>query len=95
MEKLKFEKSWSYTNESITDEYLQNAWNQTLISFLNEIKGTPLNNKDTLLVSYVLKDLIDTLMWLDKPNIKYRFDNEHSIFFNGGRIRIENYSFNH
>jgi hypothetical protein len=34
-------------------------------------------------------------MWLDKPNIKYRFDIQHSIFFNGGRIGIENYSFNH
>lgn len=95
MKELKFEKSWIYTNKSITDKYSQNAWNQTLISKFNEIKGSPLNNKDIILVSYVLKDLIDTLMWLDKPNIKYRFDNQHSIFFNGGRIRIENYSFNH
>ena len=95
MEKLKFEKSWSYTNESNTDEYSQNAWNHTLTGMLNEIKGSPLNNKDTILVSYVLNPLMETLMWLDKPNIKYRFDNQHSIFFNGGRIRIENYSFNH
>lgn len=95
MEKLEFEKSWNYSNDDVTDEYLQNAWNQTLHGVLNEIKGSSLNSEDTIYVSYVLKDLIDSMMWLDKPSIIYRYDNQHSIFFKNGRIRIENYTFNH
>lgn len=90
-------KKWNYYNEEVSDVYTQNAWNQLLISALNEIKGSLLSNDNVILVSYVLKDLMETLLWnkSNKPIIKYRFDNQHSIYYNGTKLIIENYSFNH
>lgn len=89
------EKYWNYSNENICDEYSQNDWNQTLRNVLNEIKGVSLNSEDAISVSYTLKDVIDTLTWIDKPIISYRFDNEPSIYYNNIKIKIENHPFNH
>ena len=88
---------WNYSNKEIHDIYTQNAWNQTLISSLNQMKGSLMNDNDVILVSYVLKDLMETLLFMksNKPIIKYRFDNEHSIYYNETKLRIENYTFNH
>lgn len=90
-------EKWDYRKYDVNDKYSQNAWNQTLISKLNEIKGSLLSNDDIISASYVLKNLLETLMWLklSKPIINYRYDNEHSLYFNNVKLRIENYPFNH
>lgn len=92
-------KKWNYFNEEtdVRDIYTQNAWNQTLISSIHQMKGSLMNNNDVILVSYVLKDLMETLLWIksDKPIIKYRYDNEHTIYFNDIKLRIENYEYDH
>jgi hypothetical protein len=88
-------ETWNYMNESITDEYLQNAWNYTLISKLNEINKSILNEDCVITASYALKDLLESLVWLNKPTINYRYDNEHSIYVNDIKLRIENYEYNH
>lgn len=88
--------TWNYANPA-NNPTLQNDWNQTLIAKLNEIVNRKLTNNDIVSVSYVLKDLMEKLLWLEsnKPIIKYRNDNQHSIYYNGIKLKIENYPFNH
>lgn len=77
------------------DEYIQNTWNNTLITKLNDIKKSIISECDIISASYVLKNLLDSLNWLHKPIINYRYDNEHSIYYDGVKILIENFEYNH
>lgn len=88
-------KIWNYKNELVNGITTQQDWNETLISMLNEINDKILDENDTISASYVLKNLLDTLTWVNKPQINYRYDNEHSIYINDIKLRIENYEYNH
>ena len=88
-------KTWNYKNDCVNDEYLQTAWNNTLTSKLNEINESVLNENDEISASYVLRNLLESLDWSNKPIINYRYDNEHSIFVNNTKLCIENYEYNH
>jgi len=86
-------KKWYY--KKMNDNYLQTAYNNTLITKLNKINKSIINEKDVILVGYTLKNLFESLIWLNKPIIKYRYDNEHSIYINNIKLRVENYEYNH
>lgn len=87
-------KSWKYIKNENNDKQI--SLNESLRLYLNDLNNLELTNNNTISVSYVLKELIDTL-WTKstKPIIEYRNDNEHSIYINKIKLKIENYSFNH
>jgi hypothetical protein len=86
---------WNYKKQET--EFEQTTYNQSLKLCFNDVNNLKLTNNDILLVSYVLKSLMETLLWRDKdrPIITYRYDNEHSIYVNNNKLRIENYDYNH
>lgn len=86
---------WEY--KKLRTEFEQTTYNQSLKICFNDVNNLKLTNNDILLVSYVLKPLMETLLWRDndKPIIIYRYDNEHSIYINKNKLRIENYDYNH
>jgi hypothetical protein len=88
-------KSWNYKNDLVNGITLQTDWNQTLKGMFNEIKGGVIDKNDVISASYILKELIESLIWLNKPKIEYRYDNQHSIFVNNIKMRVENYIYNH
>jgi hypothetical protein len=88
-------EKWNYLMPENSNEKFQKDWNQTLISKLNEVNESILNENDIISASYVLKDLLESLSWLNKPIINYRYDIEHSIYVNNNKLRIECYEYNH
>lgn len=95
---LRDEITWKYKNNAAFDEIvlnIQNFWNHTLISRLNDVNGSVLSEYDTISASYVLKDLLEKLIWLNKPTIEYRYDNEHSIYVNNTKLYVDDYDYDH
>jgi hypothetical protein len=88
-------ETWNFKNKDVNDEYLQNTWNHTLITKLNEINKSIINENTIISASYVLKDLLESIIWLNKPTINYRYDNKHSIYINNIELHIEGYIFDH
>jgi hypothetical protein len=52
-----FKFEWDY-NSGIDDLYLRNAWNNTLISKINEINGTAVNESTIIYANLEIMELV-------------------------------------
>ncbi len=75
--------------------FLRYVWNCTLVSKINETKGSLINKDDEISASYIFRDLLESLIYNEKPQISYRYDNSRDIFINNDTLKIINFDYNH
>ena len=83
-------ETWDYKQMGDLDGFLQESWNQTLITKLNKM-STHLDKPIDVEVSVNLKPIIDSLIVKDGYLFKYTINNENTIKIFESKLKILNY----
>lgn len=83
-------EKWDYKQMGNLDEFSQNAWNQTLITKLNQVtvgKEKPIE----VVIHENLKPIVDSLLVTEGYKFRYTNDGENRIRVGDNYIEVLNY----
>lgn len=83
-------ETWDYKQMGELDDFLQNSWNQTLVTKLNQMSSN-IEKPVEVFVNQNLKPITDSLMITDGYEFRFSNDDKNRIRIGDSYLEVLNY----